>query len=115
MAAAPTEAAALIGGAFDLPGIAARYQVFRSRWGGGDGTLPGGGDPLARQLLLHTEWLNLVRQDPHLPAEHLPEGWPAVACEELFRTLTGRIDGPAAQLAVELLDCVPVGTGAVGV
>ncbi|MGH3416251.1 MAG: PaaX family transcriptional regulator [Actinocrinis sp.] len=107
VAAAPTEAAALIGGAFDLPGIAARYQMFRDRWGGVDGTLPGDGDPLARQLLLHTEWLNLVRQDPHLPAEHLPEGWPAAACEELFHRLAGHFDGPAALLAVELLDCVP--------
>ena len=108
VAAAPTEAAALVGGAFDLPGIAERYQVFRSRWGGGDGTLPGDGDPLARQLLLHSEWLNLVRQDPRLPAEHLPEGWPAAAAEELFHELTARVDGPAALLAAEMLDCVAV-------
>lgn len=113
VAAAPTEAAALVGGAFDLPGIAVRYQVFRNRWGGGDETLPGDGDPLARQLLLHTEWLNLVRQDPHLPAEHLPKGWPAAVCEELFRELAGRFDGPAALLAAELLDCVPVGAAPV--
>lgn len=109
VAAAPTETAALVGRAFDLPEIAARYQGFRSRWGGGDGALPGDGDPLARQLLLHTEWLSLVRQDPHLPAEHLPEGWPAAACEELFHELAGRFDRPAALLATELLDCVPTG------
>jgi phenylacetic acid degradation operon negative regulatory protein len=124
---APTQAAALVGGAFELPVIAQRYEAFRSRWGGaedsssdgdgggghgGDGgsdtALPGDGDPLARQLLLHTEWLNLVRQDPHLPAEHLPAGWPAAAAEELFHGLAGRLDGPAGLLAAELLDCVPV-------
>lgn len=107
--AKPTEAAALIGAAFDLPGIAARYRGFRTRWGKPDERLPGPGDPLARQLLLHTEWLNLVRQDPHLPAEHLPGDWPAARAEELFHALAGRFDGPAARLAAELLDCVAAG------
>jgi phenylacetic acid degradation operon negative regulatory protein len=110
-AAAPTEAESLVAAAFDLPGIAERYDAFRARWRG-DGTggaPPGGGDPLARQLLLHTEWLNLVRQDPHLPAERLPADWPAAAAEALFRELAGRLDGPAGALAAELLDGVPTG------
>jgi phenylacetic acid degradation operon negative regulatory protein len=104
--AAPTEAAALIEAAFDLPGIAGRYQSFSSRWAGANAFLPGAHDVLARQLLLHTEWLNLVRQDPHLPAEHLPADWPAAEAEELFHDLAGRFDEPAARLAAEVLDCI---------
>ncbi|MBS2965862.1 PaaX family transcriptional regulator [Actinocrinis puniceicyclus] len=105
----PTEAAALIGAAFDLPGIAGRYRAFRERWERADPALPGAGDPLARQLLLHTEWLNLVRQDPHLPADHLPAHWPAARAEELFHVLAGRFDEPAARLAGEVLDCIDAG------
>lgn len=107
--AKPTEAVALIEAAFDLPGIAERYQAFRARWERADAVLPGADDPLARQLLLHTEWLNLVRQDPHLPAEHLPAHWPAARAEELFYALAGRFDEPAARLATEVLDHIDVG------
>jgi len=105
----PTEGAAVIEAAFDLPGIAERYRGFRTRWERDEAHLPGIDDPLARQLLLHTEWLNLVRQDPHLPAEHLPADWPAAQAEELFRTLAGRFDEPAARLAASVLDCVEIG------
>jgi len=45
---------------------------------------------LVRQLLLHTDWLDQIRQDPHLPAEHLPEDWPAADAEALFRELALR-------------------------
>ncbi|MEU2129889.1 hypothetical protein [Streptomyces sp. NPDC018352] len=34
------------------------------------------GDDLGRQLLLHTDWLDLVRRDPHLP-----EDWPTARAE----------------------------------
>jgi len=104
--AKPTEAAALIETAFDLPGIAGRYRSFGARWEAPDARLPGAGDPLARQLLLHTEWLNLVRQDPHLPGEHLPAGWPAAQAEELFHALAGRFDEAAAGPAAQLLECI---------
>ncbi len=107
--AKPTEATVLIGAAFDLSGIAGRYEGFRARWEGDEARWPGGGDPLARQLSLHTEWLNLVRQDPHLPAEHLPSGWPAAQAEELFHTLARRFEEPAARLSAEALDCIDVG------
>ena len=102
--AKPSEAAALIEAAFDLPGIAGRYRAFSARWEAADEQLPGAGDALARQLLLHTEWLNLVRQDPHLPAEHLPADWPAARAEELFHALAGRFDEPAARLAAQVLE-----------
>jgi phenylacetic acid degradation operon negative regulatory protein len=61
-------------------------------------------DDLARQLLLHTGWLQLVRQDPHLPAEHLADDWPAVRAETMFRALAARYDPAAARIAAALLD-----------
>lgn len=105
----PTEAAGLIGAAFDLPAIAARYRGFLDRWERADAPLPGAGDPLARQLLLHTEWLGLVRQHPHLPAEHLPAHWPAERAEQLFHALAGRFDEAAARSAADVLDRIDLG------
>lgn len=107
--ARPTEAAALIEEAFDLPGIAGRYQGFLARWERDEAHRPGAGDPIARQLLLHTEWLNLVRQDPRLPTGHLPSAWPAAQAEELFRALARRFEEPAARLAADVLDCLGIG------
>ncbi|GAA1298459.1 PaaX family transcriptional regulator C-terminal domain-containing protein [Pseudonocardia xinjiangensis] len=109
----PTESADLVGKAFDLPTIAARYQAFLSRW---DVTAPAveARDDLARQLLLHTDWLQLVRQDPHLPAEHLPAGWPAVRAEKVFRTLAARYDPAAAGIAAGLLDEIALPPAAAG-
>jgi phenylacetic acid degradation operon negative regulatory protein len=101
----PTEVRRIVGSAFDVAAIAAGYEAFLARWGV-PGT--GAGDPLAGQLLLHTDWLDLVRRDPHLPAEHLPAGWPAIRAEELFRRLAGEQDAAAAARAEEILDAVAV-------
>ncbi|WP_460345995.1 PaaX family transcriptional regulator [Actinoallomurus acanthiterrae] len=104
-AVAPTEAARLIDAAFDVPGIAQRYQAFLSRW---DRPEPAAeADDLARQLLLHTDWLDLVRRDPHLPAEHLPADWPAVRAEQVFHSLAHRYEEPRTR-AAEILDGVPL-------
>ncbi|MGR6921974.1 PaaX family transcriptional regulator [[Actinomadura] parvosata] len=107
-AAAPTETADLVRKAFDTEQIAARYHAFLDRWDVPDPqpTLP---DDLARQLLLHTDWLQLVRQDPHLPAEHLPPDWPAIRAEQVTRTLADAYDRPARDLAAKLLDELPLG------
>ncbi|GAA4623350.1 PaaX family transcriptional regulator C-terminal domain-containing protein [Actinoallomurus vinaceus] len=101
-AVAPTDAARLIDAAFDVPGIARRYEAFLSRW---DRPEPAAeADDLARQLLLHTDWLDLVRRDPHLPAEHLPADWPAVRAEKVFHSLAHRYEEPARARAAEILD-----------
>ncbi|XVQ89613.1 PaaX family transcriptional regulator [Microbispora siamensis] len=99
----PTEAADLVGKAFDIEQIAARYRAFLTQWDVSR-PLPGAPDDLARQLLLHTDWLQLVRQDPHLPAEHLPRDWPAIQAEQTFQTLAQRYEPPAAELAATVLD-----------
>ena len=102
-AAAPTGDSELIRTAFDIPGIAARYAGFAARWGG---ALPHPGDDLARQLLLHADWLQVIRKDPRLPAGHLPAGWPAIPAEALFHTLAAACQAPAAQAAADMLDTI---------
>ncbi|MER6100557.1 PaaX family transcriptional regulator C-terminal domain-containing protein [Streptomyces sp. NPDC001728] len=102
-AAAPTEAGPLLRTAFDIDAIAGEYHAFLARWG--DTAAPAEArDDLGRLLLLHTDWLDLVRRDPHLPAEHLPADWPAVGAEALFRELSGRYEPGARRIAEEILD-----------
>ncbi|MEU3415268.1 PaaX family transcriptional regulator [Streptomyces sp. NPDC006658] len=105
-AAEPTEAAQLLHRAFDTAGIAERYRAFLDQWDRPD-PLPSAPDDLARQLLLHTDWLQVVRSDPRLPVEHLPADWPAIHAEHVFRTLSARYDAPAKQLADAVLDTLP--------
>jgi phenylacetic acid degradation operon negative regulatory protein len=98
-----TDSADLVRRAFDIDAIAARYRAFLDQWD--SSSLPAAaGDDLACQVLLHTDWLQVIRQDPHLPAEHLPEEWPAIRAEEVFRLLDRKIAPGAANLAATLLD-----------
>lgn len=103
----PTEDEQLVHAAFDVDGIAARYREFLARWDR-KRPLPRARDDLARQLLLHTDWLQLVRSDPRLPAAHLPSGWPAIRAERVFRDLARSYEEPATRIAAEVLDTVPV-------
>lgn len=101
---APTEARQVMESAFDTAATADRYRAFLDRW-----DRPGviGADPLGEQLLLHTDWLDLVRADPRLPAEHLPADWPAIRAERLFQTLARRCATAARAEAERVLDTVP--------
>ncbi|MFB9895387.1 PaaX family transcriptional regulator [Planobispora takensis] len=109
-AAEPTEAAQLVHRAFDTAGIAARYRAFLERWDRPD-PVPAVPDDFTRQLLLHTDWLQLVRSDPHLPAEHLPDDWPAIRAEHLFRALSHRYDATSREQAALTLDTVATSDG----
>ncbi|AJF68797.1 PaaX family transcriptional regulator [Streptomyces vietnamensis] len=102
-AAAPTEAGPLLRTAFDVDAIADGYRAFLARWGAGAAPAEAR-DDLGRLLLLHTDWLDLVRRDPHLPAEHLPADWPAEAAETLFRELSAGFEPGARRIAEEILD-----------
>ena len=106
-ATGPTESADLVRRAFDTEQIAARYHAFLDRWDT-PGPQPALPDDLARQLLLHTDWLQLVRRDPHLPAEHLPRDWPAIRAEQVFHTLARAYRRPARRLADTVLDELPL-------
>lgn len=99
----PTEAADLVRKAFDTSEIAEGYRAFLQRWDTGR-PLPSAPDDLARQLVLHTDWLQLVRQDPHLPAGHLPQDWPAIRAEKCFRSLAKKYEPVAGRLAGQVLD-----------
>lgn len=106
--AKPTESADLVRKAFDIDAIAERYRAFLARWDTRD-PLPSAPDDLARQLVLHTDWLQLVRQDPHLPAEHLDTDWPAIRAEGVFRELAHHYGTTTADLAERALEQIQPG------
>jgi phenylacetic acid degradation operon negative regulatory protein len=100
----PTDPAALIRETFDLTAVAARYRAFTNAWEPlvGHSTQ----DPLVLTLQLSTQWLRTIREDPRVPLRLLPEGWPAVRAQRLFRSLHG-VHFPAARaLASELFDTI---------
>ncbi|MFF1449746.1 PaaX family transcriptional regulator C-terminal domain-containing protein [Streptomyces sp. NPDC058274] len=108
----PTEVAQVLESAFDTKAIAAEYRAFLDRWTAddpADAPQDFARDPFAGQLLLHTDWLELVRRDPHLPAEHLPADWPAIRAEALFQDLARRCAAPARAEAERVLDAIPTG------
>lgn len=98
-ALAPTDVRRLVTDAWDLEALAAGYTGFLERWAG-PAPRSDLGDDLARFLLLLTEWLLLVRIDPHLPEELLPPGWPAVAAERLVHRLRAEYE-PGAREAFD--------------
>jgi phenylacetic acid degradation operon negative regulatory protein len=107
--AVPLSAAELevaIRGAYDLDGLANRYRVFIARWA--HHRAHAHADPLARQLLLHTEWLHLLRVDPGLPPEFLPSSWPADRAYTLFRELRQSFEESARRVADTILDTIAV-------
>jgi phenylacetic acid degradation operon negative regulatory protein len=101
----PTDVDALVRDAWDLDAIAGRYQGFLDRWSDAR-RRPELPDALAAQLVLQTEWLQVIRRDPRLPAQHLPPGWPAEPAWRLFRALYAELD-PRAREAVAALDVIP--------
>ena len=57
-------------------------------------------------LRLSTEWLSIIRDDPRVPLPLLPQGWPAVAAQQLFRELHGRALPDAEALARTLFETI---------
>jgi phenylacetic acid degradation operon negative regulatory protein len=102
----PTDVDGLLRDAWDLDAIAARYHGFVGRWAS-PGERPLFPDRLAQQLALQTDWLQVIRQDPRLPARHLPADWPAAAAQDVFRALYAELDPQARAIAAQILDVVP--------
>jgi phenylacetic acid degradation operon negative regulatory protein len=100
----PTDVDALVRDAWDLDAIAARYRAFLQRWDD-PRRRPRLPDALAAQLVLQTEWLQVIRSDPRLPVQHLPADWPAEPAQRLFRALYAELD-PRARAAVAALDVI---------
>jgi phenylacetic acid degradation operon negative regulatory protein len=101
-----TDIAKMVQENWDTGAVASRYHGFLSRWQGPD-LPPGRRDPLAVQLLLASDWLQVIRADPRLPAEHLPADWPAAKAESLFVELDKTVAQPAAEIARQILDLRP--------
>jgi phenylacetic acid degradation operon negative regulatory protein len=96
---------------WDLEAIAAPYHAFVERWRRAEADLEaetGGRDPLAVKLVLDSDWLQVIRDDPRLPVGHLPADWPAAEAEALFVRLDRRVDREAARIAEQLLDVRPL-------
>ena len=104
-----TDIAKMVQENWNLDAIASRYHGFLSRWQGTDTRpdAPLGRDPLAVQLLLASDWLQVIRADPRLPAEHLPADWPAAKAESLFAELDKTVAQPAGEIARQILDLRP--------
>ena len=101
-----TDIARMVQENWDLDAVATRYHRFLTRWQGPD-TPARRGDPLAAQLLLASDWLQVIRADPRLPAEHLPADWPAAKAESLFVELDQGVAKRAGEIAREILDLRP--------
>jgi phenylacetic acid degradation operon negative regulatory protein len=101
-----TDVRQMVSDAYDLDGLAARYEEFLTRWEPAAARLPAE-DPLAARLTIVAEWLNAIRRDPRLPVQHLPQDWPAVRAQKVFRHLETAFDGPARTVAATLLDTRP--------
>jgi phenylacetic acid degradation operon negative regulatory protein len=95
----------MLGDAYDLDELAGRYAEFLDRWPP-DGPSPIA-DPLAARLSIVAEWLQAIRRDPRLPVQHLPQDWPAVRAQKVFRHLEAALDDPARVIAAKLLDTIP--------
>lgn len=100
-----TDIGQMIRETWDIEAQAARYRGFIERWHGWQDT--GDEDPLGVQLVLFTDWLQVVRTDPRLPLEHLPADWPAAGAEAMFHAVSAQVTEPARALAAELLEVVP--------
>jgi phenylacetic acid degradation operon negative regulatory protein len=93
---------------WDLDAIAAPYHAFVERWRNIETELGQGADPLAATLLMNSDWLRVIRDDPRLPIEHLPANWPAAEAEALFVRVDRRAQQEAARIAELLLDVRPL-------
>ncbi|MEV0222781.1 PaaX family transcriptional regulator C-terminal domain-containing protein [Streptomyces sp. NPDC050704] len=101
-----TDISLMIRDTWDLDGVGARYADFDERWSGWLGT--GSGDPLGTRLRMTSEWLDIIRTDPRLPARHLPSDWPARPAQATFHRIAERTEAAARRMATELLETTAV-------
>ncbi len=99
----PTEVAEIIREAWDIDRLAEHYRAFLSRW---QDPSAQASDSLVRDLLLESDWLRTIRDDPRLPREHLPADWPAEPAQELFYALSAELKPPARAITADLLDTI---------
>jgi phenylacetic acid degradation operon negative regulatory protein len=110
--AEPADIDRMVRDAYDLPAIAGRYHRFLRRWDIRD-PLSRAGDDLTRHLLLLSDWLLLLRDDPRLPLNALPPDWPAVPAQEVFHRTHDRLQPRARRIVEREIDSIdaPVDAG----
>ncbi|MGP4048688.1 PaaX family transcriptional regulator [Streptomyces sp. 2A115] len=96
-----TDIGLMIRDTWELDSVGARYADFDKRWSAWLET--GSGDPLGTRLRMISEWLDIIRTDPRLPARHLPSDWPARSAQETFHRIAEQTEATAHRMATELL------------
>lgn len=100
---------ALVGSAFDLGMLSARYEGFLARWRpfleADDDSIS---HPLTARVVLSADWLMVLRGDPRLPLQLLPDPWPGVTALELHRALESRLRASAEGEARSRLDITTI-------
>jgi phenylacetic acid degradation operon negative regulatory protein len=103
--ARPSDPASVIRATFDLDALEARYRAFIAYWERHAADQP---DALVLTLRLSTQWLRIIRDDPRVPVELLPDAWPAISAQQLFRSLHSAERPRAEALARELLETIEI-------
>jgi phenylacetic acid degradation operon negative regulatory protein len=98
-----TDIEALVPSIWDLDELAAGYRGFIARWADGRVAPRLAAEPLAAELLLVHDWLELLRRDPRLPRRCLPVDWPAAPAQAVFRRARGSHATEAELIAARLL------------
>jgi DNA-binding transcriptional regulator PaaX len=89
---AGTDVARLVRRAWNVEAIRAEHERFLAAW---EPDLAIEGRHLSRLTLLGADWLQLLRTDPGLPAEYLPDDWPAARSARTYRTRFDAFEPPA--------------------
>ncbi len=88
---------------WDLDELASEYRAFFVRWHDVRVASRIASGPLAMELLLGQEWLELLRRDPRLPRRCLPVDWPAAHAQAVFRSARATYAREAEIVAAQLL------------
>ncbi|TDC60544.1 transcriptional regulator [Actinomadura sp. GC306] len=88
-----TDMPRLLRRAWDVAAIRAEHEWFIATW---TRDRAQGGNALTRLTVLGADWLQVLRTDPGLPAEHLPDGWPSAESAALYRERVAALAPDAA-------------------
>ena len=97
-----TDVGAFIRRAWPVDRLRERHEAFIEAWSEASEE----GDPMVRRTLLGADWLQVLRADPGLPAEHLSPDWPAARSAAVYRRAVARIE-PAAMHELDGELCPP--------
>lgn len=100
----PDQARRLVERMWDLPALRAMCSDFADRW---DADPPQPTDPLARHILLMTEWRQLLRRHPQISLAILPSDWPLQRCADIVAMLDAQLGLPARARFADILETPP--------